>query len=353
MDPATVALHESIDENIRRTGRGYLSPEGESVVTDLLGSARMVEWQERKAAATFLGSSCWSELPQVYARYGGESGRELVARVKALEGAEAAVVTDSGMGAAAVLFDALLASGDHAVVARNIYNKTKAYFAWLEKRMGIAVTLVDDDEIETLLESVMERTRIVMVEVFTNPLIRAFDPLRLVALAREGRRRSPALRLVVDDTLVSPWGVCTPFLQQGVDFVVASGTKALDGRDRNLWGYIASNRVDELNACMDVVAMRGGILDEGRCRSVLSGLERARRSFELRSRGAAEVASFLVDHPGVSRVFHPSLPLHPDREILDRCYSLPGSLVSFRLANAGEDGARHFCDVLAMTGVVS
>ena len=67
--------------------------------------------------------------------------------------------------------------------------------------------------------------------------------------------------------------------RQGVDFVVGSGTKALDGRDRNLWGYVASNRIEELNACMDILAMRGGILDEKRSRSVLSGLDRARQRF--------------------------------------------------------------------------
>jgi methionine-gamma-lyase len=352
MDEATVALHESIDENIRRLGRGYLSPEGESVTADLMGSARMVRWQERKSAATLLGSFCWSELPQVYGRYGGESSRELVARVKELEGAGAAVVTDSGMGAAAVLFDALLDSGDHVVVARSVYNKTKAYLRWLERRMGIGLTLVDDDGIEALLDRITDRTRIVLVEIFTNPLMRAFDPLHLVSMTREGRKRCPGLRLVIDDTLVSPWGVSAPLLHQGADFVVASGTKALDGRDRNLWGYIASNRIDEMNACMDILAMRGGILDEARSRSVLGGLEGARRSFEQRSRGAAEVAGFLSDHPAVSEVFHPSVPDHPDREIVDRCYSLPGSLLSFRLSNADDAATRHFCDVLAMTGVV-
>ncbi len=157
---------------------------------------------------------------------------------------------------------------------------------------------------------------------------------------------------MVDDTLLSPWGVETPLLAQGADFVVASGTKALDGRDKNLWGYVASNRVDELNACMDILAMRGGILDEGRCRSVLAGLDRARPNFEKRCRGAAEVARFLDTHPAVSEVFHPSLTAHPDREIVDRCFSLAGSLLSFRLSNADDRATRHFCDVLAMTEIV-
>jgi cystathionine beta-lyase/cystathionine gamma-synthase len=352
MEAATVDLHEAIDANIRSFGWGYLSPEGESVITDLMGSGRMVDWQERKAAATFLSSSCWSELPQVYGRYGGRCSVELVRRVKALESAEAAVVTDSGMAAAAVLFDALLEPGDHVIAARGIYNKTRACLSWLERRMGIEATWIGDEEIDGLLDFVTERTRIIIVEIFTNPLTRAFDPRTLASLAREGRTRSPRLRLVVDDTIVSPWGVRAPLLEAGVDFVIASGTKALDGRDRNMWGYVASNRVEEMNACMDVLAMRGGALDEMRSRSVLSGLERAHRRFEIRCQGAREVASFLDRHPAISAVHHPSLASHPDREIVERCYTLPGSLVSFRLANAGDPATRHFCDVLAMTGVV-
>jgi cystathionine beta-lyase/cystathionine gamma-synthase len=352
LDPATVALHEAVDRNIRRSGRGYLTPEGESVVVDLLGSARMLQWQERKSAATFLGSFCWSELPQVYGRYGGESARELVGRVKELEAAAAAVVTDSGMSAAAVLLDSLLEPGDHAIVARSLYNKSKAYLAWLEKRMGIEVTLLSDGELEASLDFVTERTRVLLVEIFTNPLMRAFDPAKLAEAAREGRRRSPRLRLVIDDTIVTPWGVRAPLLAQGADFVIASGTKALDGRDRNLWGYVASNRIDELNACMDLLAMRGGILDERRCGSILGNLERARRHFEQRCRGASEIARFLAAHEGVSEVFHPSLPDHPDRETVDRCFSQPGSMVSFRLSSADDGETRRFCDVLAMTGLV-
>jgi cystathionine beta-lyase/cystathionine gamma-synthase len=351
MRPSTARLHESIDRNIRRRGRSYVTPTGTSVAMDLRGSAEMVKWQERKSAATLLGALCWSELPPVYGRYGGDSSRELVARVKALEGAEGAIVTDSGMTAAAVLFDALLEAGDHAVVARSVYNKTKAHLAWLEKRMGLRFTLVGDG-IEAIASALSERTRLILVEVYTNPLMKALDPVRLGSLAEDARKRSPGLRLVVDDTIVTPWGVHTPFIAQGVDFVVGSGTKALDGRDRNLWGYVASNRIEELNACMDILAMRGGILDEKRSRSVLSGLDRARQRFARRCRGASAIARFLDTHPAIAEVFHPSLSGHPDREIVDRFYSLPGSLLSFRLSGADDAGTRHFCDVLAMTGVV-
>ena len=155
----------------------------------------------------------------------------------------------------------------------------------------------------------------------------------------------------MDDTLATPWGFVTPLLDHGVDFVVASGTKALDGRDRNLWGYVASNRIVTLNACMDLLAMRGGVLDGARARSVVENLDRAREDFRARCRTATDLASFLARHPKVTEVWHPSLPRHPDRAVIDRHYREPGSMVSFRI-EGDDDRARHFTDVLAMTGIV-
>jgi cystathionine beta-lyase/cystathionine gamma-synthase len=118
-----------------------------------------------------------------------------------------------------------------------------------------------------------------------------------------------------------------------------------------MWGYIASNRIREMNEVMDLVAMRGGILDWRRAQSIVTALDEARARFERRCRNASAVASFLSAHARVSEVHHPSLPGHPDADVLATCYSLPGSLLSFRLDGADEEKTRHFCDVLAMTRV--
>jgi cystathionine beta-lyase/cystathionine gamma-synthase len=351
MDDDTRALHVAIDANMRRAGRAYLRPEGDSLQTDLLGSERMIAWQEQKAQASFLQERCWSELPQTYSRYGTESTRELVAHVRALEKARAAVVTDSGMQAVAVLFDVLLERDSHVIVARGVYNKTKGYLSWLAKRIGCHVTLVEDGEIPSLGELVQPGTRVFFVETFTNPLMRALDPEALVTSVRRARETSPALRLVVDNTIATPWGVRRPLIEQGIDFVVGSGTKALDGRDLNMWGYIASDRVDVLNECLDLMAMRGGVLDGRRAASVVSDLAPARERHESRCQHASSIARFLAGHPKVSEVWHPSIESHPDHAVIERHYTLPGSLLSFRLQDADDEATRHFCDVLAMTGL--
>jgi cystathionine gamma-synthase len=349
MQAATRELHAAIDAAIRSHGIPYLHPDGETLQLDLLGSENMIAWQEGKQRFLFEGEGCWSSLPQVYARYGTETTRRLLSTVCELEQADAAVLTDCGMQACALLFDVLVERGSHAVLMRQVYNKTRKYLEWLCQRLGAALSIVDDGDYDALQRALRPETSLLFAETYTNPLLRALDPARLGSFAAAARREgSRRLRLVIDNTIATPWGLKRPLLDfEGVDFVVAAGTKALGGQDRDLWGYIASKRVDVLNEVMDLMAMRGGILDWRRAQAVLDGLGLAQERFAQRCRTASSVAAFLARHPLVGEVFHPSLPQHPDAEVIREHYALPASLLSFRIRGADEDATRHFCDVLA------
>ncbi|HVR75551.1 MAG TPA: PLP-dependent transferase [Planctomycetota bacterium] len=349
MSLATRSIHEAIDAGIRRRGIPYLHPEDPTLMLDLFGSARMTAWQEAKASCLFEGNACWSELPQVYARYGVESTRKLLGVVRKLESAGGVILTDCGMQACALLFDTLFRPGSHAVLMRQVYNKTRKHLEWLASRLGGSLSIVDDGDHEAIERAIRKDTVLIFAETYTNPLLRAVDPVRLgdiVSRARKGL--APGLSLIVDDTIASPWGLRKPLLEHdGIDFVVSSGTKCLGGQDRDLWGYVASRRTDTLNEVMDLQAMRGGVLGWRAAGAILEGLSAARENFERRSRSAERVAAFLAAHPRVSEVHHPSLRNHPDRETIDAHYCLPGSLLSFRIRDADENAARHFSDVLA------
>jgi cystathionine beta-lyase/cystathionine gamma-synthase len=256
------------------------------------------------------------------------------------------------MQATALAFDVLTTAGRHAVIMRQVYNKTRSYLEWLASRVGATVTIVDDGDWEALEAAIGPATAFVFAETFTNPLVRAQDITRLVRVVAAARARVPELRLLIDSTIATPWGFRAPLLGQGVDVVLGSGTKALGGTDRDLWGYIATNDVAFGNSVMDLMAMRGGILDWRRAEAVLEGWDAAADAHARRSATASRVAAFLAAHPRVSEVFHPSLPAHPDRSIIDEQYARPGSLLSFRVAGADEGGARHVADVLATTLVV-
>jgi hypothetical protein len=209
------ALHDALDRHARRTGVPYLHPDDATVQQDLFGSARVVAWQQGKAAFLFAAEGCWSELPPLYARYGTGPTSTLIARLKALEGAGAALVCDSGMQATALVFDTLMTPGAHAVLCRQIYNKTKSYMRWLADRLGGAVTIVDDGDHAALAAAIRPETRVVFAETFTNPLVRAQDVPALVALVASARATAPDVRLVVDSTIATPWAFATPLLAQG------------------------------------------------------------------------------------------------------------------------------------------
>ena len=214
MNPATRSLHDAIDATMRRLGQPYLHPDGETLQLDLFGSEPMVRWQERKAAAVFLAGEAWSDLPQTYGRYGTESGRLLLAEVRRLEHAAGALLTDGGMQACALACDVLFAPGSHAVVTRSVYNKTKSYLQRLAGRQGGEVTLVDDGDLRRRGAGAAPRqTTVLFTETYTNPHTRAVDPPALAAVAARARAAGAGnLRVVVDNTIATAWGLREPLL---------------------------------------------------------------------------------------------------------------------------------------------
>ncbi len=353
MSAQTQDLHRSIDEHIRKAGIPYLHPVDKTVQLDLFSSKQATQWQEDKVAFLFDGSGCWSELPQLYARYGTRDGQDLLAEVRRIEDASSALACDSGMQATAVVFDVLLEPGTHAVIFRQVYNKTAKYLDWLAERVGAKVSVVDDGDHEALKAAIGPKTRIVFAETFTNPLTRALDLERVPAIVSEARATgSKRIKLVVDSTIASSWGTKKPLLQSGVDVVIFSGTKSFGGQDRDLGGFVATNDNDLANAAMDLLAMRGGILDWRRATAFLHGLKVAGAAHLERCKSATEVATFLASHTKVEHVFHPSLPDHVDASVIAEHYDRPGSMISFRLKAEGEEQAKHFSDVLATCLVV-
>jgi cystathionine beta-lyase/cystathionine gamma-synthase len=256
------------------------------------------------------------------------------------------------MQATALVFDSLMTPGSHAVLMRQVYNKTKSYLSWLAERLGGSMTIVDDGHHDAIVKAIRPETRLIFAETFTNPLVRAQDLDALRDCAERGRAIAPELRLIVDSTIATPWAFRRPLLDQGIDLVLGSGTKALSGTDRDLWGYIATNRSEIGNAVMDLMAMRGGILDWRRATAIAASFDQAEAAHARRSASASRVAAFLAAHPKVSEVFHPSLPTHRDADAIARHYVRHGSLLSFRVVDADEDRTRHLADVLATCTVV-
>ena len=153
---------------------------------------------------------------------------------------------------------------------RQVYNKTRTYLEWLAARLGGGVTIVDDGDMPALSRAIRPETRFVFAETFTNPLVRAQDLDALRESVVAARATAPEIRLVIDSTIATPWAFKQPLLDQGVDVVVGSGTKSLGGHDTDLWGYVATRDAPVGNSLMDLLAMRGGMLDWRRATAILS-----------------------------------------------------------------------------------
>jgi cystathionine gamma-lyase len=349
MQERTRDLHAAIDRHARASGTPWLHPERPTVQRDLLGSPAVCAWQEEKAARLLEEQGAWSELPHLYARYGTGGGARLIAALRQLEGARAALVTDSGMQAFSILVDALLGRGAHAVCMRQVYNKSRSLLSWNADRLGGSLTLVDDGDLEALARALSPETRLVLAETYTNPLLRAQDLPPLAALVA---RHSPRAVLVIDTTIATPWGLRAPALSRGAHVVIGSLTKAIGGQDTALGGYVATNDIALANQLMDLLAMRGGVLDEGRATAIADGLAEAEARHARRCASAAEIARFLSRHPRVERVYSPALTDHPDAAVIARDHVRTSSLVSFRVRDADDSEHRHVADVLASCVIV-
>ena len=261
----------------------------------------------------------------LYTRYGNTPNEEVVQkRLAMLEGAEAALVLSSGMGATACALLALLRPGDHLVSSSWIYGGTRRLFAEEFISMGIEVTFVDPDERRVWSSSIRKNTRAIFVESPVNPTCRVLDIDQLATLAKV-----QGVALVVDSTLATP--INARPLAHGADVVIHSATKYLNGHHDILCGVVAgtSSYIDEVCNKMTVW---GQAPDPFACWLLERGLKtldvRVRRSNE----NAMRVAEWCSARPEIARVHYAGLPSHVDHAIAKKMLDGFGGLLSVELS---------------------
>ena len=260
----------------------------------------------------------------LYTRYGNTPNEEVVQkRIALLEGAEAALVLSSGMGATACALLALLRPGDHLVSSNWIYGGTRRLFSEELVSMGIEVTFADPDERRVWSSSIRKNTRAIFVESPTNPTCRVLDIAQLATLAKV-----QGVALVVDSTLATP--INARPIAHGADVVIHSATKYLNGHHDILCGVVAgtSSFIDEVRNKMIVW---GQAPDPFACWL----LERGLKTLDVRVRRANEnamrVAEWCSARPEIARVHYAGLPSHVDHAIAKKMLDGFGALLSVEL----------------------
>ena len=281
-----------------------------------------------QAAARFAGA----EAGNVYSRFTNPTVTMFEQRLASLEGAEDCLGTASGMAAIMATCLATLRSGDHVVCAANVFGATIQLFSNLLSRFGIAVSYVDATDIGSWRAAATPHTRLLYCETPSNPLMELVDLTQFGDIGREVGAVS-----VVDNCF------CTPALQRplefGVDVVIHSATKYLDGQGRVLGGAVLGSKAFIRDQLLPVLRSSGPSLSPFNAWVLLKGLETLAIRMRAQSASALQLAEWLERHPDVSRVYFPGLQSHPQAALARQQQSQAGAVVAFEVKTESSDPA--------------
>ena len=275
----------------------------------------------------------------LYSRYGNPTVTAAEEKIAALEGAEAAIATSSGMAAELIAVLATCRAGDEIVSMLDVYGGTVKLFEQVLPRCGIKVRFVPYHDIKNVTRYFSRETRMLFLESPTNPTLRCVD---LAALCDLGRKRKACV--VVDNTFATP--VLQKPLELGADIVIHSATKYLGGHSDLTAGVLAGSK-KWMDAARPMMILTGSCLDPGCAYLLLRGLKTLDVRVERACRNAARIAEMLRQHSRVARVYYPGLPDNESHKIARRQMKDFGMMVSFDLRGVGR-AAERFIDNLKL-----
>jgi O-succinylhomoserine sulfhydrylase len=280
----------------------------------------------------------------IYSRFVNPNVTEFTDKIAALEGAEAAYATASGMAAITAVFLALLQQGDHLLSCNAIFGSTHTVLSKYLPKYGIGYSYFAADKPDEWEQAIQPGTKMIYVETPTNPGLDLLDLEALGALARKHN-----LLLVVDNCFATP--IAQQPIQYGADLVVHSGTKWLDGQGRVLAGVVAGRKKLIHDIYLFCRSM-GPSLSPFNAWVLSKSLETLDVRMERHASNALYLAQQLEHHPALSSLKYPYLPSHPQYDIARRQMKNGGGIVCFELKGGLEAGKR-FLDRLKMLSLTA
>ncbi len=308
-------LEYQLDTLAIRTGhtRSFEGEHGEPI---FLTSSFVYE-NAAEAAAKFSGQV----QGNIYSRFTNPTVSMFEKRLAALDGAERAVATSSGMGAILSVAMAYLKAGDHVICSRAVFGSVVALFEKYIAKFGVDITFVDLCDLGEWKNAVRPETKLFFVESPSNPLAEIADIQALADIAHAN-----GALLAVDNSF------CTPVLQQplkfGADLVIYSATKYLDGQGRALGGAVVGNH-QLLEEVFGVVRTLGPSMSPFNAWVFLKGLETLRLRMKAHCESAQILAEWLSTHEKVEKVYYAGLPAHEGHELAAKQQNGFGGIVSF------------------------
>lgn len=317
---ATLAIHAG-EEKFKRNAPVGVAISRTSNFT-FASTEEMKRWAEGKSSA------------YIYTRYGNPTLAIAEEKIAALEGAEAAVVTASGMAAISSALLSLLRAGDEVIATRQLYGGGYRLMRDIFPRFGITVRHVESD-LAGLERLISPRTKALYIETPTNPTLRLVDLQKAAAFAREW-----GIVALIDNTFASP-ALQKP-IEMGFHLSLHSATKYLAGHSDVIAGAAAGSRA-LIDKVRESVIYLGGSMDPEAAFLLIRGMKTLQVRVEKQCRTAMAVAQYLERHPKIAQVHYPGLKSHPDHKLAKRQMRAFGAMLAFDM-KGGLAAARRFCD---------
>lgn len=288
--------------------------------------------------STFHQKNIFNSQEHIYSRFSNPTVSALETCIATLEKGKFGFAVSSGMAAISTSL-LLLKQGDHLIAPKDIYGGAYQLITDLLPNYGIECTFVDSSDSKNIEKAIKPNTALIYLETPSNPLLRITDISAVVKFANDHN-----LLTVIDNTFSTPL-YQNPLLM-GVDIVVHSGTKFINGHSDVVAGFIITNNYELAERIKVHQKTFGNILSVEDSWLVLRGVKTMGLRMEESVNNAFRLATFLDNHPKVKRVFYPGLPTHLNHEIQLSQSKNGGAVLSFELAN--RDSVRIFSEAIKL-----
>lgn len=288
------------------------------------------------ATSTFVQFEFGKPGRYIYSRSANPTRTALEDNLAALEGARHGIAFASGCAAIDAV-TRLLRPGDHVISGADLYGGTFRLFEYVLRDFGLEFEYVDATNPQNIADAWRDETAMVYLETPTNPLMALTDLAAVAAIAKDRGART-----VVDNTFMSPY-FQRP-LELGIDLVLHSTTKYLNGHSDSIGGVVVTNDDEDAERLTFICKSVGATLSPFEAWLIQRGVKTLALRMERSDRSAREVAEYLEGHAAVERVYYPGLTSHPQHELACRQMSGFGGMVSFDLASY--DAVKRFLDAV-------
>ena len=281
----------------------------------------------------------------IYSRYSNPTMSMFEQRMAALEGAEAARSTATGMAAVTTSLMGRVRMGDHVVAAKALFGSCRWVIEEWLARFGVTFTLVDGEDIDQWKKAVTKNTKVFFMETPTNPTLQVYDIAAVAEIAH-----AAGAKLVVDNVFATP--LYQSPLKFGADVVVYSATKHIDGQGRVLGGCILSTEKIIVDNYHQLLRQTGPSLAPFNAWVLLKGLETLSVRVERETQTAGVIANKLAGHDKLTRLVYPGRKDHPQAALIAKQMTGGSNLIAFEI-KGGKEGAFRFLNGLSLIGITN